>query len=728
MTITYDPVTGLSNDIEETPPTREAGVTKPAVSESSMRGFTPEGKNSTFITSLEQLEDKDARWLRQSFMMPRSIANMADQRKALFGDVRFKFTDTTLGGNFAINPPPQFTRYADVRVEGSRGNRDYNPSADSYFEGADAGQGLGPYYSESIDDHSQLIHLRFGVPEFNDLWAFLTGFYNGKAALLARTGRLDPSLAYKAGRALGFIATIPFAPLILGFSTYRFLANTPASKYYYLKNAMPLYWNSVSTIVNSLAVNMSLIPPIWGEEQKKVAAEAAKDGMHEIEMPTKADQQAMNKLFSDFDDNIWYADGGIDILAVATKATRKAISHQKKLREILKDFGDEQDLAKKLNAYLDEKVIAEPVNTNGGESMVDAAMRRWATSSMGSTAEAGIVDGKEDAAGEKTNRGLWDRAKDGYNLLKGKASKAGEYFEAEAADGSDFVTFRVSYQPTVSESFSSSTKESGIASKINSSSMAARDVRFNFAEGNFGSGIFDIAEAMVGGVKDFVAGGLDSIGASGLAAMAGSALVDVPQYWEQSTANLPTNNYTIQLRSPYGNKLSIYQNIMVPLAMLLAGALPLSAGRHAYTSPFLCELYSKGRSCVRLGIIDSLSITRGAGNLGWSLDGLPLGVDINFSVKDLSSIMHMAIEPTFSLNPAAGVLDEDNSFNDYMATLGGLGLADMVYTFDHKLKLNLTRKAVSFRKWTSISKWANVANYTRPGRLWNAIAREVERE
>lgn len=689
--------------------------------------------NSTFITSLEQIEDKDGHWLRSSFMMPRSVANLADHRKALFGDVRFKFTDTTLGGNFAINPPPQFTRYADVRVVGSRGDRDYNPNSESSYEGGDEGQGLGPYYSEAIDDNSQLIHLRFGVPEFNDSWAFLTGFYNGKAALLARTGRLDPGLAYKAGRALGFIATLPFAPIILAGATYKFLANIPASKYYYLKNAMPLYWNAVSTIVNSLAVNMNLIPPMWGDEQQKVSAAATKDGAEGVEMPTATDLRSMNRLFSEFDSNIFYENGGIDILAVATKATRKAIKHQKKLRDILKSYGDnpnssEVDLAKKLNDYLDERIIADAPNTNSGESMVDAAMRRWATSSMGSTAESGIENGKEDAGSEGTNRGIWQTAKDGYNFTLGKMAKAGEFFEAEAADGSDFVTFRVSYQATVSESFSSSTKESGLASKINSSSMAARDVRFNFSEGNFGSGIFDIAESMAGAAKDFIAGGLDSIGASGLAAAAGSALVDIPNYWETSTANLPTNNYTIQLRTPYGNKLSIYQNIMVPLAMILAGALPLSAGRHAYTSPFLCELYSKGRNTVRLGIIDSLTITRGTGNLGWSIDGLPLGIDINFSVKDMSNVMHMAIEPTFSLNPADGVLDEDNTFNDYMATLGGLGLADMTYTFDHKLKLNLMRKALSFRKWTSVSKWANVANYTRPGRLWNAIAREVERE
>ena len=61
-------------------------------------------------------ELKDTDWIRQSFMLPRkSIAN-ADSIRRTLTDARFKFTDTTLGGNFAINPPPQFTRYADLVV------------------------------------------------------------------------------------------------------------------------------------------------------------------------------------------------------------------------------------------------------------------------------------------------------------------------------------------------------------------------------------------------------------------------------------------------------------------------------------------------------------------------------------------------------------------------------------------------------------------------------------
>jgi len=41
--------------------------------------------------------------------------------------------------------------------------------------------------------------------------------------------------------------------------------------------------------------------------------------------------------------------------------------------------------------------------------------------------------------------------------------------------------------------------------------------------------------------------------------------------------------------------------------------------------------------------------------------------------------------------------------------------------------LALTRKAVSFRQWTSTARWANWANGTLPGRAINALSREVDR-
>ena len=153
--------------------------------------------------------------------------------------------------------------------------------------------------------------------------------------------------------------------------------------------------------------------------------------------------------------------------------------------------------------------------------------------------------------------------------------------------------------------------------------------------------------------------------------------------------------------------MSMFQNIYVPLAMLLAGALPLSTGKQSYTSPFLVEVHSKGRISCRLGLIESMSITRGVGNLAWTDNDEPLGIDVSFTIADLSTIMHMPINPGQSTlqNIAEGAgswsnrcfiwrcgwrrvlsalaftdsrnFDEDNTFTDYMSVLGSLGIDDI---------------------------------------------------
>ena len=63
---------------------------------------------------------------------------------------------------------------------------------------------MGRYYSEAIDDHNQIIHMRFGVPKFNSMTTFFTSFYNSEASQLARTGR-STSFIFKVGQAIGFV-------------------------------------------------------------------------------------------------------------------------------------------------------------------------------------------------------------------------------------------------------------------------------------------------------------------------------------------------------------------------------------------------------------------------------------------------------------------------------------------------------------------------------------------
>src|SRR5699024_8216171 len=109
-----------------------------------------------------------------------------------------------------------------------------------------------------------------------------------------------------------------------------------------------------------------------------------------------------------------------------------------------------------------------------------------------------------------------------------------------------------------------------------------------------------------------VGGFLREFSITGMASsiLTGTIFVDIPEIWQSSSFS-KNYSFNITLRAPYGDKVSIFQSIYIPLAMLIALAFPRSGGRNAYGTPFLIRAYSSGMFAIPLGIIDSFSITRG---------------------------------------------------------------------------------------------------------------------
>jgi hypothetical protein len=77
---------------------------------------------------------------------------------------------------------------------------------------------MGHYYSEAFDDSKQVIHMRFGKPEYNSMISFFTGFFDNDVAQLARTGSVVQDFTYLIGRAVGLVINIIFWPLLLAHS------------------------------------------------------------------------------------------------------------------------------------------------------------------------------------------------------------------------------------------------------------------------------------------------------------------------------------------------------------------------------------------------------------------------------------------------------------------------------------------------------------------------------
>lgn len=733
---------------------------------------------------------KDKVWVQQAFLLPEGALDATDQRRRVLTSAAYKFTDTTLGGNFSINAPPQFTRFADIRVGGSESYADGNAGRRSgsttpggvrwmnstgkfqastgtrFSRFTSPSAGMGRYYSEAIDDWGQDLVIRFGVPEFNSLTQFFGNFYDSNLANFARTGRTT-SFFTTAGRVAGFLVALPLQPIILGGQFIKFMGNWPSSKYYYLKPAMYPYWTAVNTIANAIAVNIGLTPQALTPRQVDLTgidgSQLAGDQMETMEEYAKH----VPDIF--LTSNSKYA--GIDVYKVASRAQRLANLFNTELYAKLDDISgnpmDPQSTAARLFSAINEVrakmsngeikdtpgdidsyrelYLANGRNKDNPETsyiQLDGTAANSADADLNAASDTESV-AKETAGVEGANP---DGTRPWYNAV-------GEFFnmyEGERRDGTQFVSFRVGYSGTTSEDFSSTTEESQVSQKFNSMSSSARSSRFDLANGNIaGDGLIGgLVGSVAKAAKDVITGALDGLQMSGLMALAGNAFVDIPKTWSGSSANLPKASYTIQLRSPYGTRMSMFMNLYVPLAMLLAAALPLSTGKRSYTSPFICEAYCRGRHAIRLGIFESLSVSRGEGNLGWTQEGQALGIDVNFTIADLSSIMHLPIQANFGLTDLLaqgfgdaiggeagmsvasyfqkGTYDDDNAFNDYMAVLGGLSWQDLVYA-NRRWRLSRYRQMQNWRSWKSPARVSMFVGSTLPGRLINALSVETDR-
>lgn len=645
----------------------------------------------------------DSDWVRQTLRAGSvDFNNKKNDLLRFWSSADTKFEDTSLGGNYVVNPRPQFTRYADTRALGISG--DSQKVAVNKFSNR---LGMGHYYAEAIDDTHQTIHMIFGQAEFNSLGNYFQNFFSLDASRLANGGRWTQAIAdfFKTGTTI-FLGIVfwPITLTMYGLSKteeiINFLFRKPASKYYYMRANMYLYWSTVSNIVNRIAATSGMTK--FGASGNTLKA-MSEYGSGTAPMVNDTYKDTLTANFKDmFNDN-----GYINVQRVVNRAQR--------LRNAL-----ETEMKGKVES-----------GGTGFEDYVNSLMRdRKDNKTRGmsglSLAEAAdsYYKGEEQTWNERFNNGIskWEeggsdnssnmsplentiqsrKSADGKTIEpSGFLERAAESFHSEFRDGSAFATFRVDHTGPVDESFSSSTGETDLSSSFNSTSAQVRSAKFSVAGGNLGGGpLGSLAGGLIAAVQGVVEGTMDLVGLSGVLAP-GSAFADIPQFWQNSAANLPRMSYNIDLVSPYGDPLSRMMNLYIPLAMLLAAALPLSTGKQSYTSPFLCQVFDQGRAITRLGIVDSLQITRGTSNLAFNKDKNFMALNVAFTIKDLSSVMHMPVAGGFSLDPLKGIFDEDTVFSDYIGVLSSLSLGKSHY-LSEKIAIN------ALNKWRSLQGAVNI--------------------
>lgn len=663
----------------------------------------------------------NSQWLRAAFVVPEDGMDDEMVAASIFTPAANIFQDTTLGGNFAINTLPQFSIYTDPP----------DPAAENspLYPG---GKGMGRYYYEAYDSNAQDINFQFGVPQFNSLTDFFSQFYSVRNSGLVRNGRGD-SVLFKLFSLAGYVLTFPLhAYVLVGTVVTKFLFNKPLTKFYYLKETMPIYWNGVGTMLNRIAGNMGLVPDMRPEDYATDARDL-----------TNAQIQNYRSLLPDiFRTSI---DGndvtGIDVYAISTRAQRYAMAYEERLNATFDSAADFSDLRSKIKALNAAKMSISP-EVGAAEPTLANAVARY----LGTDRAKPDVTEEEYIAASGTNVGTDDKksvdepaeAAQGLTSSDEGSSDPSNWWNhlmSQFREGGSWLTLRTDYGGALGESFSTSTTESEVASKMNSVTNTSRITKFNIAGGNIGSGVVASSiETALGMVRDVIEGTLNGVGLGGLMALAGNGYVDIPKIIDQSTANLPTETYTIKLRSPAGDPLSRFQSLYFPLACILMGALPRSVGPQSYYTPFMCQVFGQGRLQIRNGVISSVQITRGVGNVGFNQSKQPLGIDVQITVTDLSNVLHVPVTagmtPIDLLNTDSiqnMIFGDETAYGDYMATLTGVGMIEQVFV-TRRLRRNFRNALLDLNQWRTPSHFAQwVANGNPAGRLVQALSRATDR-
>ena len=633
------------------------------------------------VPTLNEVEEittrTDSQWLVNRFMVRSTDLSAPDDQNRYWSVVNYKFTDSSLGGNISINSVPQFTRYADIRSKGRVKGRS-NVSVNDL----NGDIGMGRYYGEAIDDNAVNVYLTFGVPTFNNLFNFLLSSVDYKKAKIVNEGR--STIPYDIAKTLGSYAVFAAFPYIVPFiwlakTAYKFLLAPGSLDYYYMKETMPTYWSSVNTIVNLMSTELGLLSPMFTSKGK----EPNKAGT-----PVKFEQDDLNFL-KEYMPNILTENNGIDVVSIALKAQKSANRQFMAEMKMYEDGQLREDNF--LGLIKDPNVDNHRIPQAGLTAKINAAMMT-ADYHFGKNDPDAEEDGEEYTPG---SAGTFTSNKDGTLLLPDRGTDKPtrvasfkEYVDAELREGSRYLVLKVDEPGSITESFTNTVGDIGLDSGLKAASSKARDVKFNLAGGNLVPGMSNVLSY----VGDAIVGSLDGLtmGLSNvLTYLLTDANLEFVKKWEDSSASFPETTFKMKLISPYKNPMSTLHNIYIPIACLLAGMLPRSTGVNSYGSPYLASMFLRGHQTITLGMITSLSITRGTSNLAFARDRQPLAVDVSFTVTDFSKIITAPTSDSL-LDPGGALYNDTAPLNRYIASLCSRDL----HTTKHvgpKTKLKISR-------------------------------------
>jgi hypothetical protein len=136
-----------------------------------------------------------------------------------------------------------------------------------------------------------------------------------------------------------------------------------------------------------------------------------------------------------------------------------------------------------------------------------------------------------------------------------------------------------------------------------------------------------------------------------------------PEMWQDSSFDR-SYNLSFKFYSPYGDKMSIFRYVYVPFISLLALALPRQDGLLGYKRPFLLKVSSPGYFEIDMGVVTSMTITKGGSDGLWTIDGLPQMIEVNMQVMDLY--------PNLIQVDKEGLLSYNSTLSSFLENMAGI--------------------------------------------------------
>lgn len=258
--------------------------------------------------------------------------------------------------------------------------------------------------------------------------------------------------------------------------------------------------------------------------------------------------------------------------------------------------------------------------------------------------------------------------------VNGTTARAGNFHWANALSSqyankvlktSNNIVYYMDGYNSMSEDFGNSTRESSLVSQVNGLSDQVKEINYLLGmstDDSLYSHMED--EPLFSSVKQSLDGMVDSFtkGTGVLNAILGNSdtilsggKIVFPELWSDSDYDR-SYNIDIKLRSPDADEVSIFLNILVPYIHLMALTAPRDIGEksvNGYKAPFLVRAFVRSMFNIDLGIITSLSVTKG-GEGNWAVStNLPTSIDISISIKDLYKSLFISDEVArFAANDA----------------------------------------------------------------------------